>query len=115
MLCWFWIDVYDGTPDYINKDAGTNFNFTGFKEKAAGMAIIACVVAAEAQERVGVVERDRAYSRSVYEKLRSNLQNIRRDIRVLMMFNAINDAPCPETESTPTTLVFEVYPKLPRG
>lgn len=69
-------------------------------------------VPTEAHERICLLERRHGVVRSIHEKLKIDLPKIGQAARLSLTFRAINGA---DTGVCPTTLVFGVYPKLPKS
>lgn len=108
-----WIDVYAGAPDFITTDAETKLNSQTFEDSAEGMGSIVRIVPSEAHDRVGLVERNHVYLRTVYEELCINMPSLRKEERLSLTFRAINDCPNAESEISLTAFVFDTYPKIP--
>lgn len=113
----FWIDVYARAPGSITTDAGTDFISQAFKDsaKAVGWIVIVQIVPTKACDRFGIVERNRAYLRTVYDKVCINMPYLRKKEKLAMSFRAINLSPSAKTGISLTTLVFVIYPKIPGG
>jgi hypothetical protein len=52
-----WIDVYQGPPDYIIHDPGTNFHSKEFRDNAKSLGSDTRVMPIEAHNAIGLVER----------------------------------------------------------
>lgn len=113
MVLKHWVDVYERAPDYIYTGSGTSFNSVLFHEQAASMGTIVRKALTEGHDRIELVERSREYLCTVYDKLRTDLPNIKKEEKLSMAFRAINDLPSAESGISPTTSVFGVYPKIP--
>lgn len=110
-----WINVNAGAPDIIRHDAGTNFYSDELRTYADGMEIKLKCFATKARERIGALKRRHAIVRSVYKNLSIDLPDISQSDRLSFTFRAVNDIFDRLTSICLTTLVFGVYPKLPRG
>lgn len=110
-----WINIYAGAPDILVHDQGSNFTAAEFGEAADELGIIMKGIPTEAHERIGAVERRHAVVRSVYEKLKTDLPKTSAADRLSLTFRAINDVPDSDSGICPTTMVFGVYPKIPRS
>ncbi|KAM4067896.1 transposase [Hirsutella rhossiliensis] len=55
-----WIDTYQGPPDFMRHDAGTNFAAEEFQKEASLMGITCRQVPIEAHNSIGKVERHTA-------------------------------------------------------
>ena len=107
-----WIDTYQGPPDIITHDAGTNFASVEFKSEAKIMGITCKQVPIEAHWSIGKVERYHAPLRRAYEILRTELDSRTSDNAVLQMaVKAVNDTAGPDG-LVPTLLVFGAYPRI---
>ena len=107
-----WIDTYQGPPDIITHDAGTNFASVEFKSEAKIMGITCKQVPTEAHWSIGKVERYHAPLRRAYEILRGELDSSTSDAAVLQMaVKAVNDTAGPDG-LVPTLLVFGAYPRV---
>lgn len=107
-----WIDTYQGPPDIITHDAGTNFASVEFKSEAKIMGITCKQVPIEAHWSIGKVERYHAPLRRAYEILRAELDSKTSDDAVLQMaVKAVNDTAGPDG-LVPTLLVFGAYPRI---
>jgi len=107
-----WIDTYQGPPDIITHDAGTNFASVEFKSEAKIMGITCKQVPVEAHWSIGKVERYHAPLRRAYEIMRAELDSSTSDAAVLQMaVKAVNDTAGPDG-LVPTLLVFGAYPRV---
>ncbi|KAF1937171.1 hypothetical protein EJ02DRAFT_63582, partial [Clathrospora elynae] len=107
-----WIDTYQGPPDIITHNAGTNFASVEFKSEAKIMGITCKQVPVEAHWSIGKVERYHAPLRRAYEILRAELDSRTSDDAVLQMaVKAVNDTAGPDG-LVPTLLVFGAYPRI---
>lgn len=70
-----WINVYAGAPDCIVTDAVSNFTTQEIKDATSSMGIIIKFVPTEAHSLIGKIERSHAILRSIYEKLKIELQS----------------------------------------
>ncbi|KAI0992010.1 hypothetical protein K3495_g16176, partial [Podosphaera aphanis] len=112
-LRYCWIDVYQGPPEYIVHDAGTNFVSKEFQQLAKSMAITTKEVPVEAHNSVGKVERYHAPLRRAYDILSNELhgEKITKDMILQMAQKAVNDSAGPDG-IIPTLLVFGAYPRM---
>ncbi|KAF1935267.1 hypothetical protein EJ02DRAFT_507147 [Clathrospora elynae] len=111
-LCMLWIDTYQGPPDIITHNAGTNFASVEFKSEAKIMGITCKQVPIEAHWSIGKVERYHAPLRRAYKILRTELDSRTSDNAVLQMaVKAVNDTAGPDG-LVPTLLVFGAYPRI---
>jgi hypothetical protein len=107
-----WIDTYQGPPDIITHDAGTNFASTEFKSEARLMGIMCKQVPVEAHNSIGKIERYHAPLRRAFEILFAELSNIMKIDSILQMaVKAVNDTAGPDG-LVPTLLVFGAYPRI---
>lgn len=51
--------------------------------------------------------------RTVYERLQLDVPRISREEKLSMSFRAVNDAPASGAGIASTTLVYEIYPRIP--
>eukprot|EP00171_Calliarthron_tuberculosum_P014672 IDg14672t1 len=108
-----WVNLYAGAPDMVEADAGTCFTSEEFENLADEMGIVLKTMPTEAHGRIGMVERQHAYLRSIYAKLKLDTPEMSKEERLSMAFRALNDAPDTDTGISPTTLVFGIHPKIP--
>lgn len=106
-----WIDVYQGPPDMIINDAGTNFASEEFRHYAATMNIDIKEVPIEAHNSVGKVERYHGPLRRAFEILSSELRATNKEVILQMAVKAVNDSAGPDG-IVPTLLVFGAYPRM---
>ena len=108
-LCW--IDVYQGPPDCIVHDAGTQLASAEFKQEAKILGSRTKEVPIEAHQSVGKVERYHLTLRRAYEVIKGDLPNTNREAILQMAVKAINDTAGPNG-IVPTLLVFGAFPRL---
>lgn len=110
-LCW--IDAYQGPPDYIVSDSGTNFASKEFALQAGLLSSQVKIVPVEAHNSIGKVERYHGPIQRVYRILQHELEGSDTSDEVLlqMTFKAINDTAGPDA-IVPTLLVFGAYPRM---
>ncbi|KAI0994365.1 hypothetical protein K3495_g13815 [Podosphaera aphanis] len=110
-LCW--IDIYNGPPEIIVHDAGSNFSSHEFRQYAASMKIITKEVPVEAHQSIGVVERYHGPLRRTCSIISQELsgKGISRDVILQMAVKDINDTADPDG-LVPTLLVFGTYPRM---
>ncbi|RYC58587.1 hypothetical protein CHU98_g7622 [Xylaria longipes] len=94
-LCKCWINVYQGPPDNIVHNPGTNFSSDEFRKYA-----------------IGKVERAHGPLRRAYDILRKEI-DVRTDNELIlqMAIKALNDTAGPNG-LVPTLLVFGAYPRI---
>lgn len=111
-LCKCWINTYQGPPDYVVHDPGTNFASEEFKSRARIIGTECRQMPVEAHWTVGKVERAHAPLKRVYNILRAELQSSVDDEAILQMaIKALNDTAGPNG-LVPTLLVFGAYPRI---
>ncbi|KAI1007485.1 hypothetical protein K3495_g735 [Podosphaera aphanis] len=108
-LCW--IDVYQGPPDDIVHDAGTQLASAEFKQEAKIIGSKTKEVPIEAHQSVGKVERYHVTLRRAYEVIKGDLPNTSREAILQMVVKAINDIAGPNSIVL-TLLVFGAFPRL---
>ena len=108
-----WIDMYQGPPDYIVHDAGTNFASAEFRQYARSMAVEVKEIPIEAHNSIGKVERYHAPLRRSYEIFKKELyeENLDKETILQMAVKAVNDTAGPDG-LVPTLLVFGAYPRI---
>ncbi|KAF5503979.1 hypothetical protein CGCF413_v004518 [Colletotrichum fructicola] len=106
-----WIDVYQGPPDWIVTDAGTNFRSEEFRQSARSMAISIKEIPIEAHNSIGKVERYHKPLRRAYEIIKAEDPSLRPEVALQMAIKAINDTAGPNG-LVPTLLVFGAYPRI---
>lgn len=111
-LCRCWIYVYQGPPDIISHDPGTNFSSEEFKNNAKVVGISCKEMPVEAHWAVGKVERAHPPLRRSYDILKAELGDHTGDETLLQMaIKALNDTAGPNG-LVPTLLVFGAYPRI---
>lgn len=111
-LCKCWINVYQGPPDRIIHDPGTNFTAEDFQARAKIVGTQCQQMPVEAHWAVGRIERAHGPLRRVFDILRAELQQSVDDEDILQMaVKAINDTAGPHG-LVPTLLVFGAYPRI---
>jgi transposase InsO family protein len=107
-----WIDTYQGPPDIITYDAGTNFASAEFRAEAKLIGIRCKQVPVEAHHSIGKVERYHAPLRRAFEILFAELSSIMKIDSILQMaVKAVNDTAGPDG-LVPILLVFGTYPRI---
>ena len=107
-----WIDTYQGPPDIITHDAGTNFASVEFRAEAKIMGVTCKQVPTEAHWSIGKTERYHAPLRRAWDILYGELASTMSDEAVLQMaVKAVNDTAGPDG-LVPTLLVFGAYPRM---
>lgn len=74
-LCRCWINTYQGPPDYIVHDPGTNFAVEDFWNRARIMGVECKQMLVEAHWAVGKVERAHAPLRRAFNILKAELRD----------------------------------------
>lgn len=111
----FWIEIHAGAPDSLHTDGNHNFYSPIFKASAKELVAVILMASTKTQDRIGNVERNHAYLRTVYNTLFAYLSQMRREERLCIMLRARNDTPSANTCLCPATLVYCVYQKLLDG
>lgn len=106
-----WIDVYQGPPDYIVHDPGTNFHSREFRDYARSVGSQVHVQPVESHNSVGKVERYHAPLRRAYNILGKEMPSLPVAERLQMAVKAVNDTAGPNG-LVPTLLVFGAYPRM---
>ncbi|KAF1934823.1 hypothetical protein EJ02DRAFT_460893, partial [Clathrospora elynae] len=107
-----WIDTYQGPPDILTHDAGTNFASAEFRAEAKIMGITCKQVPTEAHWSIGKTERYHAPLRRAWDILHAELAGTMPDKAILQMaVKAVNDTAGPDG-LVPTLLVFGAYPRM---
>ncbi|KAK1914254.1 hypothetical protein P3342_007500 [Pyrenophora teres f. teres] len=107
-----WIDTYQGPPDIITHDAGTNFASSEFRAETKIMGVTCKQVPTEAHWSVGKVERYHAPLRRAWDILYDELQDAMSEEAILQMaVKAVNNTAGPDG-LVPTLLVFGAYPRM---
>ncbi|KAF1934509.1 hypothetical protein EJ02DRAFT_507441 [Clathrospora elynae] len=107
-----WIDTYQGPPDILTHDAGTNFASAEFRAEAKIMGVTCKQVPTEAHWSVGKTERYHAPLRRAWDILHAELAGTMPDEAILQMaVKAVNDTAGPDG-LVPTLLVFGAYPRM---
>ena len=107
-----WIDTYQGPPDILTHDAGTNFASAEFRAEAKIMGVTCKQVPTEAHWSIGKTERYHAPLRRAWDILHSELAGSMSEEAILQMaVKAVNDTAGPDG-LVPTLLVFGAYPRM---
>ncbi|KAI0991809.1 hypothetical protein K3495_g16378, partial [Podosphaera aphanis] len=108
-----WIDTYQGPPDQIIHDAGSNFASKEFRQLSRTMAISTKEVPVESHNSIGKVERYHTPLRRAYEIIRDELkgEKISKEFILQMAQKVVNDTAGPDG-IVPTLLVFGAYPRI---
>ncbi|KAF1936672.1 hypothetical protein EJ02DRAFT_427316, partial [Clathrospora elynae] len=107
-----WIDTYQGPPDILTHDAGTNFASAEFRAEAKIMGVTCKQVPTEAHWSVGKTKRYHAPLRRAWDILHAELTATMPDKAILQMaVKAVNDTAGPDG-LVPTLLVFGAYPRM---
>jgi hypothetical protein len=111
-LCKCWIYVYQGPPDIIVHDPGTNFSSEEFRQHARIVGVSCKEMPVEAHWAVGKIERAHGPLRRAYEMLHDELSHCTDSDTILQMaVKALNDTAGPNG-IVPTLLVFGTYPRI---
>ena len=111
-LCKCWINTYQGPPDYIVHDPGTNFASEEFRNRAKIVGVECRQMPVEAHWAVGKIERAHAPLRRTYNILKSEIGYCTDDESLLQIaVKALNDTAGPHG-LVPTLLVFGAYPRI---
>src|SRR6266516_5383117 len=112
VLRMLWIDAYQGPPDIITHDAGTNFASVEFRNEAKLLGIVCKQIPVEAHWSIGKLERYHAPQRRAFDILYDELAaTTSADAILQMAVKAVNDTAGPDG-LVPTLLVFGAYPRL---
>ncbi|KAF1938593.1 hypothetical protein EJ02DRAFT_354125, partial [Clathrospora elynae] len=107
-----WINTYQGPPDILTHDAGTNFASAEFRAEAKIMGVTCKQVPTEAHWSVGKTERYHAPLRRAWDILHAELTGTMPDKAILQMaVKAVNNTAGPDG-LVPTLLVFGAYPRM---
>lgn len=106
-----WVDTYQGPPDNLVHDAGTNFASKEFRANAKAMSIDIHEVPVEAHNSVGKVERYHGPLRRAFNILKAEIPDAADDLILQMAVKAVNDTAGPDG-LVPTLLVFGAYPRM---
>ncbi|XP_044724430.1 transposable element tc1 transposase [Hirsutella rhossiliensis] len=92
-----WIDTYQGPPDVVTHDAGTNFASTEFQTEAKMLGITCKEVPIEAHWSIGKVERYHGPLRRAFEIMYAELSSQADADSILQMaVKAVNDTAGPD-------------------
>ncbi|KAI0398644.1 hypothetical protein F4802DRAFT_611456 [Xylaria palmicola] len=111
-LCKCWINVYQGPPDNIVHDPGTNFASDEFRNHAKIMGVRCREMPVEAHWAIGKIERAHGPLKRTYDILREEIDVRTNNESILQMaVKALNDTAGPNG-LVPTLLVFGAYPRI---
>jgi hypothetical protein len=111
-LCRCWIYVYQGPPDVVSHDPGTNFASEEFRNNAKILGISCKEMPVEAHWAIGKIERAHRPLERSYDILSKEIGHCTDDETVLQMaVKALNDTAGPNG-IVPTLLVFGAYPRI---
>jgi hypothetical protein len=111
-LCKCWINTYQGPPDNIVHDPGTNFASEDFRNRAKIVGTECKQMPVETHWAVGKIERAHGPLRRTFNILRAELNSSTDDEDILQMaVKALNDTAGPNG-LVPTLLVFGTYPRI---
>jgi hypothetical protein len=111
-LCKCWINTYQGPPDHIVHDPGTNFASEDFRNRAKIVGAECRQMPVEAHWAVGKIEQAHGPLRRTFNILRAELNSSTEDEDILQMaVKALNDTAGPNG-LVPTLLVFGTYPRI---
>lgn len=111
-LCRCWIYVYQGPPDIVSHDPGTNFASEEFRNNARIVGISCKEMPIEAHWAIGKIERAHRPLERSYNIIHQEIGHCTDDETVLQMaIKALNDTAGPNG-IVPTLLVFGAYPRI---
>ncbi|RWA03359.1 hypothetical protein EKO27_g11746 [Xylaria grammica] len=111
-LCKCWINVYQGPPDYVVHDPGTNFSSEEFRNQAKIVGTQCRAMPVEAHWAIGKIERAHGPLRRTYDILKAEIGHRTEKESILQMaVKALNDTAGPNG-LVPTLLVFGAYPRV---
>jgi hypothetical protein len=111
-LCRCWIYVYQGPPDFVTHDPGTNFASEEFRNNAKVVGISCKEMPIEAHWAVGKIERAHRPLERSYDILQKEIGHCTDDETILQMaIKALNDT-AGVNGIVPTLLVFGAYPRI---
>jgi hypothetical protein len=111
-LCKCWIYVYQGPPDNVVHDPGTNFSSEEFRQHARIMGVTCKEQPVEAHWAVGKIERAHGPLRKAYETLHEDLSpGVDKETVLQMACKCLNDT-AGKNGLVPTLLVFGAYPRI---
>ena len=111
-LCKCWIYAYQGPPDNISHDPGTNFASEVFCNNAKIMGVLCKEMPIEAHWAIGKIERAHCPLERTYDILSQELGHFTDTETLLQMsVKALNDTAGPNG-LMPTLLVFGAYPRI---
>src|SRR5262249_19255990 len=111
-LCECWIYVYQGPPDFLTHDPGTNFASEEFRNNARSIGTTCNEMPVEEHWAVGKVERSHGPLRRTFDILHKEIRDCTDDHTILQMaVKALNDTAGPNG-LVPTLLVFGAYPRV---
>ncbi|KAI0998004.1 hypothetical protein K3495_g10189 [Podosphaera aphanis] len=108
-----WIDTYQGPPDQIVHDAGSNFASKEFRHLSQTMAISTKEVPVESHDSIGKVERYHTPLRRACEIIRDEMkgEKISKEFTFQIAQKAVNDTADPDG-IVPTLLVIGAYTQI---
>jgi hypothetical protein len=106
-----WIDVYQGPPDFIIHDPGTNFDSKEFRDNVRSMGSDVKMMPVESHNSVGKVERYHIPLRRAFVIISREIPSLGRNERLQMAVKTVNDTAGPHG-LVPTLLVFGAYPRM---
>ena len=114
--CWdvlstCWINVQSGSTYIIRTNAGRQFTGKVFRDNANACGIHVEVVATEAHNKIGLLERYHDDLRRVNEKLKIDDPSIETGVRLSNAFRFVNASAGPDG-LVPKLLVLGAFPKL---
>ncbi|KAI0006808.1 hypothetical protein F4779DRAFT_620271 [Xylariaceae sp. FL0662B] len=111
-LCKCWIYVYQGPPDIITHDPGTNFASEEFRNNAQIIGVSCKEMPVEAHWAVGKVDRAHRPLKRAYEILKEEIGHCTDPDTILQMaVKVLNDTAGPNG-LVPTLFVFGAYPRV---
>jgi hypothetical protein len=111
-LCRCWIYTYQGPPDNISHDPGTNFASEEFRNNARIIGVSCEEMPVEAHWAIGKIERSHEPLKRAFNILYTEIGSFTDKHTVLQMaIKALNDTAGPNG-IVPTLLVFGAYPRI---
>src|SRR6202042_243416 len=106
-----WIDCYNGSPEILVHDAGTNFTSPEFQKTATSLAITTKCVPVEAHWSIGLIEQAHGAVRRAFEIITQELPHLSEENRLMMSFGAVNNTAGIDGR-VPSLLVYGAYPRM---
>ena len=106
-----WIDVYQGPPDFIIHDPGTNFDSKEFRDNARSIGSDVKMMPVESHNSIGKVERYHIPLRRAFVIISREIPSLGRNERLQIAVKTVNNTAGPHG-LVPTLLVFGAYPRI---